>query len=730
MHIKSNSYIRLFSLLFLCLLALSITFQSFAAAWDPYLQYIPAAVPVTKSHLRGAWISTVANLDWPSSKTRSIADTNLRIQKSKEELIKLLDKAAALNMNAVFLQVRSTGDALYKSSLAPWSRYLTGTFGKDPGFDPLQFAIDEAHKRNMELHAWFNPYRLSMDTGDTTKASLNIPKSVYKEHPDWIRTASNRFVLDPGIPEARKWVEDCVMEVVRNYDIDGVHFDDYFYYEEVNNEMGDDSTYQKYNNGQFAKKADWRRNNTYLLIKELSARIRAEKPWVKFGISPSAIWRNKKDDPAGSNTNSSYTNYDKCYADTKKWVDEELIDYICPQIYFTYANPAAPYGELASWWSNAVKGKNVHLYIGQALYRINEGNSTNDRDFSTDNGVPEMTRQIKYNTAKPEIQGSVMFRMNHFFESPMQAVVSALQKDLWSTKVLVPAMPWKGGHAPAVPENGTISSSSGGIKLTWTDNDAATAYYAIYRYSNTETIDINSNESVRKLIATVRRKTASLQQFTDTAGTGLNGAVYVVTALDRLHNQSQGLKLSNGSKYFSDVGQNVYWAVDSIDYLYEKGIVSGVGQNNFMPAANSKRGDFILMLVKTAGLQAQFSSNFTDVPANSYYYNAIGTARELGLTAGTGNGYFDPKSGITRQDLLVQVYKAAQVSGIPLQPADGSQLAAFSDSSQISGYAAEAMAVMVKNGIISGSGNRLNPRAQATRAEIAVILSKLLQKLN
>ncbi len=317
-----------------------------------------------------------------------------------------------------------------------------------------------------------------------------------------------------------------------------------------------------------------------------------------------------------------------------------------------------------------------------------------------------------------------------FFESPMQAVVSALQKDLWSTKVLVPAMPWKGGRAPAVPENGTITSASDGMRLTWTDNDTSTAYYAIYRYSNTETIDINSNESARKLIATVRRKTAGLQQFTDTAGTGLNGAVYVVTALDRLHNQSQGLKLSNGSKYFSDVGQNVYWAVDSIDYLYEKGIVSGVGQNNFMPAANSRRGDFILMLVKTAGLQAQFSSNFTDVPANSYYYNAIGTARELGLTAGTGNGYFDPKSGITRQDLLVQVYKAAQVSGIPLQPADGSQLAAFSDSSQISGYAAEAMAVMVKNGIISGSGNRLNPRAQATRAEIAVILSKLLQKLN
>lgn len=186
----------------------------------------------------------------------------------------------------------------------------------------------------------------------------------------------------------------------------------------------------------------------------------------------------------------------------------------------------------------------------------------------------------------------------------------------------------------------------------------------------------------------------------------MNG-VYVVSALDRLHNQSQGLKLSNGSKYFSDVGQN-----------------------NFKPMDNSKRGDFILMLVITVGLQAGFSSNFTDVPVNSYYYNAIGTVRALGITSGTGNGNFDPKSGITRQDLLVQVYKAARAAGIPLQSADKSELSGFSDSSQISSYAAEAMAAMVRNGIISGSGNRLNPRAQATRAEISVILSKLLQKLN
>jgi uncharacterized lipoprotein YddW (UPF0748 family) len=153
-------------------------FPSFAAAWDPYSQYIPAYTPVVKSQLRGTWISTVVNLDWPSSKTSAIADATQRIQATKQELITILDKAVSMNMNAVFLQVRSTSDAFYQSSLVPWSRYLTGTFGKDPGFDPLQFAIEECHKRNLELHAWFNPYRVSMNTSDSTKASLNIPLSV------------------------------------------------------------------------------------------------------------------------------------------------------------------------------------------------------------------------------------------------------------------------------------------------------------------------------------------------------------------------------------------------------------------------------------------------------------------------------------------------------------------------------------------------------------------------
>jgi hypothetical protein len=496
--------------------------------------------------------------------------------------------------------------------------------------------------------------------------------------------------------------------------------------EAATNEMGDDTTYQKYNNGQFTNKADWRRNNTYLLIKELSTKISSAKRWVKFGVSPSSIWRNKKDDPAGSNTNSTYTNYDKCYADTKKWVDEEIIDYICPQIYFTYANPAAPYGELVNWWSNTVKGKNVHLYIGQALYRINEGSTTSDKDFSIENGVPEMTRQTKQNITNPNVKGSVMFRIDNFFESSKQPVISKLQNDLWSSKALVPVMSWKGGRVPVVPQTGSVCAVLNGTKLTWSDNDGVTAYYAIYRYSNSEVISISSDESARKLIATVRKTANGIQQFIDSSRTDPNGMVYVVTALDRLHNESTGLQISYKSRYFNDVGQNVAWAIDPIDKLYENNIISGDGKGNFLPYNNAIRGDFMLMLMKTIKLESAFESNFSDVPQNSYYYNAIGTAKVLGITSGIGQDSFQPKSNISRQDMIVQVYKALKITGIPLDASDVSELNKYSDASQISNYAKEAIASLTKNGYISGSGLKINPKGLTTRAEIAAILAKLV----
>jgi uncharacterized lipoprotein YddW (UPF0748 family) len=696
-----------------------------AKPWDPYSRYIPEKTPVVKRHLRGVWISTVLNLDWPTPETRKIANDAERMRKSKDELIAILDRAADMNMNAVFFQVSPEGDAFYKSDMVPWSRYLTGTFGKNPGFDPLAFAIEEARKRNLEIHAWFNPYRVSTNISEATVASLNVEKSVYKEHPEWIRTSMNRFVVDPGIPEARKWVTDRVMEVVTNYDIDGVHFDDYFYYESYVGELKDEDTFKKYNGGRFSNLGHWRRNNTYLLVKELSSRIRSVKPWVKFGISPSGVWGNKRDGhPEGSNTRSGFTNYDRCFADTKRWVEEELLDYIAPQIYFSFGNPNAPYGEVASWWAEVCRAKNTHLYIGQALYKVNDDA---DEYFKGENAVSEFTRQLKFNMEKPEVRGSILFRTQNLEDPGKRQVADAMKNDLWRAKSLVPVMPWKGGKAPGNPVQGKIEAVGGGLKLSWTDNGQDTAYYAVYRFNKGEKADILSDSSALKLIGTVRKKNGVRHEFTDTGANNPNDVFYVVTALDRLHNESSGLTVSiDQSEYFPDVGREYSWAVKAIDALYKNGVVRGDDRGRFNPAQNTKRGDFILMVVRALNLKGDFSFNFPDVPKGSYYYDAIGIAGVLGIAKGSG-GLFNPDGNITREDMMVIVVRAVEASGLRLEKAGEEYLAGYSDANLISSYAREAAATLTKAGLIQGAGGKVNPRQMATRAEIAVILHRVLQ---
>ena len=696
--------------------------------WGPYEQYIPSETPSVKRHLRGTWICTVINMDWPSRETSKIENDTERIQKTKDELIAILDKSVEMNLNAVFFQVSPEGDAFYKSNLVPWSRYLTGTYGRDPGFDPLAFAIEEAHKRNLEIHAWFNPYRVSMDISNATIESLNTEKSVYKEHPEWIKTSMSRFFVDPGIPAAREWVENRVMEVVDNYDIDGVHFDDYFYYERYEGELKDEDTFNTYNNGQFSNLGDWRRNNTDLLVKEISHKVRSAKSWVKFGISPSGVWANKGDGfPDGLNTNTSYTDYNKCFANTKKWVEEELLDYIAPQIYFTFANSRVSYGEVATWWSRVIRDKKVHLYVGQALFKINEDP---DQYFKGEKAVGEVARQLKFNMVKPEVKGSIIFRVNNFNDLNKQEVVDVVKNDLWSTKALVPVMPWKGGKAPVTPTQGKLEELSNSIKLTWNDNDPNTTYYAIYRYNKNENIEITSDTSAPKLIATIRKTNNGKQEFRDMWTSNSDNLVYVVTALDRLHNESSGLMISmNLSENFTDIGKEYSWAVMAIDRLYEKGIVNGVAPGRFSPEQNTKRGDFILMVVRALGLKAAFKDNFADVPKSSYYHDAIGVARALGIAQGSGDS-FNPGGNITREDMMVIMARAIEVSGKKLEKAGDEYLTSYKDEKLISSYARGAVASLTKAGLIQGSGNGVDPKRMATRAEIAVILHRVLGNIS
>ncbi|TXS78816.1 hypothetical protein EAO76_04455 [Streptomyces sp. sk2.1] len=316
---------------------------------------------VARRELRGMWVATVANLDWPSA-------PGLTAAAQQAELIAYLDEAVDRRLNTVILQVRPTADALWPSPYEPWAQYLTGVQGKDPGWDPLGTAVREAHRRGLELHAWFNPYRVANHT-DPTRLAPGHPARV---HPDWVLPYGGKLYYNPGIPEVRRFVQDAMLDAVRRYDIDAVHWDDYFYpYPVAGQVFDDDATYEKYGAG-FPDKAAWRRDNTDRLVKETAERIKQIKKNVQFGVSPFGVWRNAATDPLGSDTKAGVQTYDDLYADTRGWVRKGWIDYICPQIYWNIGFAAADYAKLLPWWAETVRGTGVDLFVGEALYKAGD----------------------------------------------------------------------------------------------------------------------------------------------------------------------------------------------------------------------------------------------------------------------------------------------------------------------------------------------------------------------
>ncbi|WP_187496730.1 family 10 glycosylhydrolase [Erwinia aphidicola] len=380
--------------------------------------------------LRGVWLATVSRLDWPPVASVNASSAAARISQQQKALTDKLDKLKSLGVNAVFFQVKPDGTALWASKILPWSDMLTGEIGKDPGYDPLQFMLDEAHKRGMKVHAWLNPYRVSVNTKASTVAELNRtlslhPASVYVLHKEWIRTAGDRFVLDPGIPEARDWITSIVAEVVARYPVDGVQFDDYFYAESAGSMLNDSQTFRTYGQG-FASKADWRRHNTQQLIEQVSRTIKQLKPDVEFGVSPAGVWRNLSHDAAGSDTRGAAA-YDEAYADTRRWVQQGLLDYIAPQLYWPFARQAARYDVLAKWWADVVKPTHTRLYIGIALYKVGEP-SKNEPDWMIGGGVPELKKQLDLNEAVPQINGTILFRENYLNQMQTQEAVNYLRE--------------------------------------------------------------------------------------------------------------------------------------------------------------------------------------------------------------------------------------------------------------------------------------------------------------
>lgn len=317
-----------------------------------------AGTPSASGEMRGVWVSSVYNLDYPSSPTTDP-------DKLKAEADEILDNCVKWGLNAVFLQVRPSGDALYKSDLFPWSKYLTGSVGTAPqdGFDPLEYWVEAAHKRGLELHAWINPYRITRSK-DTEWNSLPSTHPA-KMNPDWVvKYSDGNYYFNPGIPEVRDLVTRGAVEIVQNYDVDGLHMDDYFY---PGTDFNDAATYQKYGSS-FSNIADFRRDSVNQLVAQLDTAVHNIDPDIQFGISPSGIWANKSTDPRGSNSSGS-EHYVSSYADSLYWIENGLVDYIIPQIYWEIGHKLADFATLADWWNDAVAGSDVHLYIGMGAYR-------------------------------------------------------------------------------------------------------------------------------------------------------------------------------------------------------------------------------------------------------------------------------------------------------------------------------------------------------------------------
>lgn len=369
---------------------------------------------------RAVWVATVVNIDWPSK-------TGLSNQAQKDEFDALLDMHQKNGMNAIIMQVRPSGDALYPSELEPWSEYLTGKQGQAPSpfYDPLSYMIEATHKRGMEFHAWINPYRAVFDVNKSSIANNHLSKL----HPEWFLTYGDKKYFNPGLKEVWDHTNKVVHDLVARYDLDAVHMDDYFYpYKIPGKEFPDEATYQK--NGRGLSKDDWRRSNCDTIVKQLSNTIHQVKPGVQFGISPFGVWRNQSTDPRGSKTKAT-TNYDDLYADILLWLEKDWIDYVAPQLYWEQGHALADYNELIEWWNRNSYGKN--LYIGHGIYRAGSNSA-----WKSPNQIPNQITKMR---SLKNTHGSAYFS-SASFKTNANGWNDSLQNNYYKNPALIAPLEW------------------------------------------------------------------------------------------------------------------------------------------------------------------------------------------------------------------------------------------------------------------------------------------------
>lgn len=455
-----------------------------------------------KREVRGAWIATVANIDWPSSRSLSSGE-------QIRELVNMLDSLKAAGINTIFFQVRTECDALYNSPYEPWSYWLTGEQGKtpDPYYDPLEFAIAETKAREMEIHAWLNPYRAVKNTDNYTAADTHV--SVL--HPDWLLTFKNMQILDPGHPAVRDFVLKVVADIVNRYDIDGIHFDDYFYpYEKIKNQ--DSLTFAAFNRG-ISDVDSWRRDNINILMKDIYNMITTVKPYVKFGISPFGIVKNEYAGTDGLNS------YDVLYCDPETWVNDKFVDYVNPQLYWQIGHEKADFEKLLLWWSEMKKDRQMFTGFFSSKFAA----PSYDGSLSETGDQLRMTRKFK-------AEGQVYFSAKSISQN-MSGLADSMKADWYKYPAIPPAMTWKDSIPPVAPVNPVITEEDDVKVLTWDTPALAVdgetpARYVIYYYEGEK--DFNNPAQI--LTFTNGNRYIIPEEY--------KNYKFAVSSLDRLHNES------------------------------------------------------------------------------------------------------------------------------------------------------------------------------------------------
>ena len=467
-----------------------------------------------KREFRAAWIQSV------NGQFRGMPT-----EKLKQNLIGQLNSLQKARINAIIFQVRPEADALYASRLEPWSRFLTGVQGKEPEpyWDPMQFMIDECHKRGMEFHAWINPYR----TKTTLKSEL-APNHVYNIHPEWFVTYGDQLYFDPALPESRRHICMVVSDIVSRYDVDAIHMDDYFYpYPIKGKDFPDDASFARFGGG-FSNKGDWRRSNVNVLIKKLHETIREIKPWVKFGVSPFGIYRNESSDPLGSKT-KGLQNYDDLYADVLLWAREGWIDYNIPQIYWHIGHPVADYETLVKWWARNTE--NRPLFIGQSV--MNTVQNADPKNPS----INQLPRKMALQRAYQTIGGSCQWPASAVVEN-VGKYRDALIAEYHKYPALPPVFDFMDNEAPAKVRKMKPVWTEDGYILFWTapkykEEMNRAVQYVVYRFNDKEKVNIDDPSH----IVAITRDNFYKLPYED----GKTKYRYVVTALDRLHNESKSV---------------------------------------------------------------------------------------------------------------------------------------------------------------------------------------------